>query len=144
MSELWVKISVTPLLFLLCWQDLRERQLEAAYLCLLALCGPGAVVLAEEADTVQLLSLLPGLLLLAVSVLSGEALGEGDALLFLALGFSLEMPGLLRLCTESFLLAGIGGLAVWVRFRGTEEQIGKLRMPFLLFLTAAWCLELFI
>ncbi|MCD8329590.1 MAG: hypothetical protein LUC27_02720, partial [Lachnospiraceae bacterium] len=79
MSELWMKISVTPLLFLLCRQDLQEQQLEARLLCLLALCGPGTGILTGEADMTRFISFLPGLLLLAVSVLSGEALGEGDA-----------------------------------------------------------------
>ncbi|MCD8055052.1 MAG: prepilin peptidase [Lachnospiraceae bacterium] len=144
MSELWIRISVTPLLFLLCCQDLREKQLETRLLCLLALCGPGADALTGEPEAARLLSLLPGFLLLAVSVLSGEALGEGDALLFVSLGFSLEMSRLLRLCTESFLLAGIAGLAIWVRMRGTGERAGEIRMPFLPFLTAAWCLELFL
>lgn len=55
-------------------------------------------------------ALLPGLMMLAVSVLSENTLGRGDAYLFVALGFCLRPMEVLGICQISLLAGGIWGI----------------------------------
>jgi len=85
---------------------IRNRDL----MCLAALCAAVGTCGRTRSAEVLLLSLLPGLLMLAVSVIGRGQLGIGDAWLFLALGLRLDPAGNYLLAQTAFLLAGIGGM----------------------------------
>lgn len=80
------------------------------------------------------LQLLPGMVFLLMSLLTGEAVGYGDGIVILLLGVSLGI----RLCVSIVfvglvLCAGVS-LLILILKKGSQQT----RLPFMPFLLAAW------
>lgn len=85
----------------------------------------------------RMAGMLPGVILLLLAYFSREAIGSGDAVLFLVLGLMLGLwEGLLLLAT-SLALAAFAGILLWIRKRS-----GKLAFPFVPFVLLAYVLML--
>ena len=81
----------------------------------------------------RLVGLLPGGLMLVLAFFSREAIGVGDAVLFLALGIFLGLWESLLLLTGSLVLAALAGLFLWFR-----KKSMKLAFPFVPFVLISY------
>jgi leader peptidase (prepilin peptidase) / N-methyltransferase len=81
----------------------------------------------------RLAGLLPGGLMLLLAFFSREAIGFGDAELFLALGIFLGLWESLLLLTGSLVLAALAGLFLWFR-----KKSMKLAFPFVPFVLISY------
>ena len=118
MRELWI---VGHLLWLSA-EDIRERQLSMVLIAEL-----WAVGLVWAVRTDREVVWIPGILLLCVGYVSGEAIGYGDGWLVLALGAWLSLWKLLEVLGLSFLYCLIFSIVS-----------GQKDRPFVPFLTAAY------
>lgn len=87
------------------WTDIRKRQISLLSVGIFALIGLAYQGLYKKQMSPALLGLMPGILLLAVSKVTREALGMGDALLMLVLGIFLGLPDSVEVLLLSLFLA---------------------------------------
>ncbi len=85
----------------------------------------------------RLAGLLSGGLLLLLAFFSQEAIGLGDAVLFLALGIWLGLWESLLLLTASLVLAALAGIFLWIRKKSMKQAF-----PFVPFVLIAYVLML--
>ena len=85
----------------------------------------------------RLAGLLSGVLLLLLVFFSQEAIGLGDAVLFLALGIWLGLWESLLLLTASLVLAALAGIFLWIRKKSMKQAF-----PFVPFVLIAYVLML--
>lgn len=85
----------------------------------------------------RLAGLLSGGLLLLLVFFSQEAIGLGDAVLFLALGIWLGLWESLLLLTASLVLAALAGIFLWIRKKSMKQAF-----PFVPFVLIAYVLML--
>lgn len=85
----------------------------------------------------RLAGLLSGGLLLLLAFFSQEAIGRGDAVLFLALGIWLGLWESLLLLTASLVLAALAGIFLWIRKKSMKQAF-----PFVPFVLIAYVLML--
>ncbi len=85
----------------------------------------------------RLAGLLSGGLLLLLAFLSREAIGLGDAALFLVLGIWLGLWESLLLLTASLVLAALAGIFLWIRKKSMKQAF-----PFVPFVLIAYVLML--
>lgn len=85
----------------------------------------------------RLAGLLSGGLLLLLGFFSQEAIGLGDAVLFLALGIWLGLWESLLLLTASLVLAALAGIFLWIRKKSMKQAF-----PFVPFVLIAYVLML--
>lgn len=75
----------------------------------------------------QFAGIILGLILLVLSFITGEAIGKGDALVVIALGFVLDAIMILHIIFCAFVLvdifAVIGGLVKKIKFKSTLQFI---------------------
>lgn len=122
-------------LILLSAFDIKKHRLPAIVL----VGGGGIIVLGgglEQAVPILLMAagVVPGLIFLLVSKLTGEAFGYGDSILILFLGGFLGLWESLRLLTGAFFLAALFAVAgLWIR-----RFSRKTAFPFVPFLTLAY------
>ena len=120
--------------------DLRKKRIPEKILLAGGLCGiPWAVLLYEEYGAIALAAgFLPGLLLLAVSRISREAVGRGDGLFFLVAALYLPPAGTVSLLLGGILCCGLFcALFLLCRFLRNRSCRG-CSVPFLPFLIPVW------
>ncbi|MCR5282188.1 MAG: prepilin peptidase [Lachnospiraceae bacterium] len=151
MSGLWM-MRILPLLFLgiNTATDLRKRRIS---LCSAALFSIAGVVLllylhmvkepaaAMESIRDMAFGVLAGVLLLLLSLASDGAIGMGDALVSIVMGFYLGLWRLLAVLMGSFLACGmVGMLLLW-----QKKADRKSRLPFVPFMLLSYlgllCME---
>ena len=82
-------------------------------------------------------ALIPGLLCLVIAKVSREAIGYGDGLLLVMMGFFLKVSVLLGICLWAITLSGIVALFLLA----TKKRKGKQEIPFVPFLFVGFILE---
>lgn len=91
-----------------------------------------------------LLGMIPGLLLILLSVLSSSAIGMGDGLFFLLIGAAAGLPLTFLLTVCTFCLSAVWSLCLIVlrQVRGLpgNPQFIPL-LPFTLFPALLWCIQ---
>ena len=126
------------------WQDLRKKQIPLWLFILFGLLGVGAIGLfpeqrgAERAFLRFLLAFLPGLFLLAASMCTRGAIGEGDGVFFLVAGLYLPPERVTALLGLGLLFSSACGLGISVWGFVGGISVRHKRMPFLPFLVPAW------
>lgn len=93
------------------WTDIRKRQISLVSVGIFTLLGLAYQGFYKKDLPPALLGLLPGILLLAVSRITREALGIGDALLMLVLGIYLGLQSSIEVLLLALFLA-----AFWAGF----------------------------
>lgn len=124
-----------------CWlavQDVREKSLSLWKLV------AGAVVfflwrLLEGRGLPRLVDMLPGVFCLSLSLLSGQQIGIGDAIVLLVLGICCGWRNCLAVVFVALVLAGAWGMAGLCR----KHYKRKDTLPWLPFLAAAYGICLF-
>lgn len=112
-------------------RDIRNREVSKKMVgiyFLLALLGH--VVMGEGLTGRVLAGVIPGVVSLLLSLISGGALGYGDGMLILACGISLGVGRCMELVIWAFFFSGIWALVLIVVFRAQRKR----EMPFVPFL----------
>ena len=125
-------IICMTVLTVLAAEDLKRKYVSGSLLVILAAAGAADSFLKGRMPEEMILSLLPGILLLALSLLSGERIGTGDALCLTALGFGMEPEEIMEIFCTGFLAAGVYSAAVVIKKgrRGADESFAFI--PFVL------------
>lgn len=117
------------------WQDLKRQEIDVwvylvfgSLIWFCRLCSEGPLDLSRE-----VVNVIPGLLMVALSRWSGGALGEGDGWFFVVSGIMLGFYRNTAAITAGILFCGLwcGGMFVWNRRKGIGSA-GKT-VPFLPF-----------
>jgi len=118
-------------------EDLAGKRVRSLLLVFPASIGIADGVITGRDPAQAVLALLPGILLLAVSLISGERIGAGDALCFMTLGFGYGAENVAGIMCISFFMAGLYSLAVIIRSgkKGANESFAFF--PFIFFAFAA-------
>ena len=130
MAEGWL----CALLLVQAFLDARTGYVSMPLLLAQTVAGVVAGGLKEVSGTLMVWRFMPGLLLLASSVLSREKIGQGDAWLFVALGVYLSAGQQVILLGVALFLA-----AVWIiLFRRRNVVEKDIELPFVPFVLAAY------
>ena len=122
------------------YEDIKSRTLDLRFFsvfCAAVLAFSSAECIAEGSAAGFLWrfpGLLPGIILLLVSIASGNAVGRGDALVVMALGFATGLSGVLEILFFSW--AGAFVLAAVLLVRGKRNK----RFAFVPFVGAGYYL----
>ena len=128
-------IGLMGILGFFSWEDIRKRSIHLVPLVLAAMAG---VVLHMYFERITIWSLLGGggigMIMYGISLISGEKIGKGDALLLGVTGIFLGFwANLVVLWIASCLIAAGGVVAVLVLHKGKEYEL-----PFVPFLFAGF------
>ncbi|MCR5295111.1 MAG: prepilin peptidase [Lachnospiraceae bacterium] len=116
--------------------DLRIKKVDIVMSGFFALLGLTAGILfGEKGIWDYLLPFLPGLFLFLFSLMSRGAIGMGDGIVVLVLGFYFPFDELAGLLTAAFFLAAVYGALVFLKRRKGGERFAFV--PFL-FLAGLW------
>ena len=127
------------------WHDLRERKIPVRLFCLFGaagivglLCGWGEAEPGAAMWVSFLTALLPGSLLLGLTLFTEGEIGAGDGCFFLVSACYLPLTTLLLLLAGGLLFCSAlsMGMIVWGARSGI--CVRKIRLPFLPFLFPAW------
>ncbi len=147
-TDLWVKrisLTLTGVFFAIGML----RQLAVWFACFGGTNETGAYVC--DLVITCVLSLLPGMFLLAVSLITGKQLGMADACAFFTCGIFLGLYQTILLLMLSLFVTGICGISLLLFHkglsRGTDKKSKHRELPFLPFVFASFlfmmgCLEL--
>ena len=122
------------------WQDLKTRSIRLEVLLIGILAGILICLSNNRTPQEVLISMIPGGILLLISIATGGLLGEGDGYFFLVSGLFLTWRELLFLFVCGEFFCSIFGLAMLVGTGMGNRKIlssGKMRLPFLPFLVPA-------
>ena len=132
-----VEIYILLVLILMAVQDIRKREVSVWYLLLL---GIGVVVAAIACPGLGFISRIAGALVgvafLILGRLTGEAIGYGDGIVVLFLGFYQGIRNIFTLTLIAFMLAGV--VAVYLLCRGRKRKRKGNTIPLIPFLTIAY------
>ncbi len=132
------KVILLLLLTLSAMEDLRHMKIYMPPLY--AGLGVGlflAILGDSELFLYRMAGMLPGAILLLLAFFSKEAIGFGDALLFLVLGLWMGLWEGMLLLMGSLVLAALAGICLCFR-----RKSGKLAFPFVPFVLLAYVLML--
>lgn len=128
------------LLVILAIEDVRERKISVAWLVLMAAAGGMEILLPDLPGMEDLLlqerltGVLPGLVLLAVSVFADGQIGMGDGIAVACLGFCLGFGAIMAVLFYSCISMGI----VAATLLGTGKVSKDTSLPHLLFLALGY------
>ena len=116
--------------------DLKERKVYTLF-CLGNLAAVIALMLWNNEKFINImLGMVPGIILLGISLIASEAIGRGDAIVVMVIGSALGYTRTVEILTWAFLtclvVAGIGKLKKKITL--------KSKMPFVPFLMTGECI----
>jgi leader peptidase (prepilin peptidase)/N-methyltransferase len=132
------KIIFGVFLLAAAWEDGREKAVSVWLFQAAGMAGLILALLQGDIGRERLLSCMIGVVLLLLSRLTGEAIGNGDGWFFVVSGLFLRACLNLKLLICGIFLNGIvcGGIYVWGWLRGRDYK--KKTVPFLPFLVPVW------
>ena len=124
--------------------DIRTREIEPVSTAMTAMAGIVYCGFARRGNlTGLLLSLVPGLLLIAFAVISRGRFGTGDGIVIAVTGLFLEASDMLISLAAAFLLSACFSAGVIViSMRRGLQRAGSKSFPFLPFLLAGFTVSL--
>lgn len=130
--EIWQWVLLLSVLLPMAIKDFRTKKVNS-YLCLITILEALLIrkLVINESDIVLLIDMIPGLLLLLVSVLTNEEIGKGDGLVLLYIGCVLGFKQEMEVLLIAFMLSGIIALMMLVGKKGNK----KTEIPFVPFLS---------
>ncbi len=118
--------------------DVKDREILVRLSLLGALIGIIVDLLVKRSLLSVMFAILPGVTLLVLSRITREAIGYGDGILILVMGFFYRVNDVLSIILLAFVLAGLVGLFLLVILR----KKGKYEIPFVPFLFVAWMVDI--
>lgn len=98
------------------------------------------IVIFSEGRSIEdyLLGVIPGMIILVVSIISGGNICKGDAFLIMVLGMNIGISQLIYVLAFGFLLAAAFSTVILIRKRGS----GNTRIPLTPFIAGSYTVEL--
>lgn len=116
-------------------EDIRQRQITITITLFSGILGVLLHLIFQNKSIYEMLAgMLPGIFLLAVSLLTSGGIGMGDGMVFMLTGLYLGLAENLFLMIFSFLLAAAAGLFVLA----IQRDKGNERLPLVPFLLLAY------
>lgn len=135
-------IKEIGILIFLAWNsilDIRKKEISPGLTTAFGICGLLRIWISRGDFRSCFAPLLAGAILLGISFLSGNRVGAGDGLLFLALGTVLEAEQFFTVLFWSLLGCGIWSVVLLLFCHGKKEQEIPL-VPFVFLVYGGGCL----
>ncbi|MDO4519046.1 MAG: prepilin peptidase [Eubacteriales bacterium] len=134
--EMLEKSAILFLLLLEAGSDMKRREIHLPATLVLWGIGAARVIYQKEAVVYLIAALLPGLILLFLSMIAKGEIGAGDGIVLLGLGLWVSAEQILQIVQISFGLCGIYAVSCLILFK----KEAKYEIPFLVFLLAGYIL----
>lgn len=116
------------------YTDLRYRSIDLRFSLAVALAGFILWIFNEDVNFSNFLRLLfglfPGMILIFISYLSKGAIGKGDAIFIIVLGFYFSARGVIFLLTLTWMISGVFAVIIVAASKISQRNLSKRGLPF--------------
>ena len=127
-----VHICLIIILGVICVFDIKRKKIPVYMLIILAAAGIISNFTIGEFDIEKrIIAMLPGMILLIVSMITKQQIGYGDSLIILIMGLYIDIDDILSIVLSSFLLSSIAAIILMTIFK-KKKNFEMAFSPFLL------------
>lgn len=127
-----VHICLIIILGVICVFDIKRKKIPVYMLIILAAAGIISNFTVGEFDIEKrIIAMLPGMILLIVSMITKQQIGYGDGMIILIMGLYIDMDDILSIVLSSFLLSSIAAIILMTVFK-KKKNFEMAFSPFLL------------
>ncbi len=127
-----VHICLIIILGVICVFDIKRKKIPVYMLIVLAAAGIISNFTVGEFDIEKrIIAMLPGMILLIVSMITKQQIGYGDSLIILIMGLYIDIDDILSIVLSSFLLSSIAAIILMTVFK-KKKNFEMAFSPFLL------------
>ena len=127
-----VHICLIIILGVICVFDIKRKKIPVYMLIILAAAGIISNFTVGEFDIEKrIIAMLPGMILLIVSMITKQQIGYGDGLIILIMGLYIDIDDILSIVLSSFLLSSIAAIILMTVFK-KKKNFEMAFSPFLL------------
>ena len=127
-----VHICLIIILGVICVFDIKRKKIPVYMLIILAAAGIISNFTVGELDIEKrIIAMLPGMILLIVSMITKQQIGYGDGMIILIMGLYIDIDDILSIVLSSFLLSSIAAIILMTVFK-KKKNFEMAFSPFLL------------
>ena len=127
-----VHICLIIILGVICVFDIKRKKIPVYMLIILAATGIISNFTVGEFDIEKrIIAMLPGMILLIVSMITKQQIGYGDGMIILIMGLYIDIDDILSIVLSSFLLSSIAAIILMTVFK-KKKNFEMAFSPFLL------------
>ena len=127
-----VHICLIIILGVICVFDIKRKIIPVYMLIILAAAGIISNFTVGEFDIEKrIIAMLPGMILLIVSMITKQQIGYGDGMIILIMGLYIDIDDILSIVLSSFLLSSIAAIILMTVFK-KKKNFEMAFSPFLL------------
>lgn len=127
-----VHICLIIILGVICVFDIERKKIPVYMLIVLAAAGIISNFTVGEFDIEKrIIAMLPGMILLIVSMITKQQIGYGDGMIILIMGLYIDIDDILSIVLSSFLLSSIAAIILMTVFK-KKKNFEMAFSPFLL------------
>lgn len=127
-----VHICLIIILGVICVFDIKRKKIPVYMLIILAAVGIISNFTVGEFDIEKrIIAMLPGMILLIVSMITKQQIGYGDGMIILIMGLYIDIDDILSIVLSSFLLSSIAAIILMTVFK-KKKNFEMAFSPFLL------------
>lgn len=127
-----VHICLIIILGVICVFDIKRKKIPVYMLIILAAAGIISNFTVGEFDIEKrIIAMLPGMILLIVSMITKQQIGYGDGMIILIMGLYIDIDDILSIVLSSFLLSSIAAIILMTVFK-KKKNFEMSFSPFLL------------
>lgn len=127
-----VHICLIIILGVICVFDIKRKKIPVYMLIILAAAGIISNFTVGEFDIEKrIIAMLPGMILLIVSMITKQQIGYGDGMIILIMGLYIDIDDILSIVLSSFLLSYIAAIILMTVFK-KKKNFEMAFSPFLL------------
>ncbi len=127
-----VHICLIIILGVICVFDIKRKKIPVYMLIVLAAAGIISNFTVGEFDIEKrIIAMLPGMILLIVSMITKQQIGYGDGMIILIMGLYIDIDDILSIVLSSFLLSSIAAIILMTVFK-KKKNFEMAFSPFLL------------
>ena len=127
-----VHICLIIILGVICVFDIKRKKIPVYMLIILAAAGIISNFTVGEFDIEKrIIAMLPGMILLIVSMITKQQIGYGDGMIILIMGLYIDIDDILSIVLSSFLLSSIAAIILMTIFK-KKKNFEMAFSPFLL------------
>lgn len=127
-----VHICLIIILGVICVFDIKRKKIPVYMLIILAAAGIISNFTVGEFDIEKrIIAMLPGMILLIVSMITKQQIGYGDGMIILIIGLYIDIDDILSIVLSSFLLSSIAAIILMTVFK-KKKNFEMAFSPFLL------------
>lgn len=113
-----VHICLIIILGVICVFDIKRKKIPVYMLIILAAAGIISNFTVGEFDIEKrIIAMLPGMILLIVSMITKQQIGYGDGMIILIMGLYIDIDDILSIVLSSFLLSSIAAIILMTVFK---------------------------